>query len=78
MINFRLALPIFFSKPVVFRAVKVAIIVGVILAFINHGGLILSGNITTECRIKMLISFFVPYTGSSATATMKILEQLNT
>ena len=43
MINLRLALPIFFSKPVVLRAVKVAIIVGVILAFINHGGLILSG-----------------------------------
>ena len=80
MINLRLALPIFFSKPVVFRAVKVkvAIIVGVILAFINHGGLILSGNITTECWVKMLISCFVPYTVSSATATMNILEQSNT
>ena len=80
MINLRLALPIFFSKPVVFRAVKVkvAIIVGVILAFINHGGLILSGNITTECWVKMLITCFVPYTVSSATATMNILEQSNT
>ena len=78
MINLRLALPIFFSKPVVFRAVKVAIIVGVILAFINHGGLILSGKITTECWIKMLITCFVPYTVSSATATMNILEQSNT
>ena len=78
MINPRLALPIFFSKPVVLRAVKVAIIVGVILAFINHGGLILSGNITTECWVKMLITCFVPYTVSSATATMNILEQSNT
>ena len=78
MINFRLALPIIFSKPVAFRAVKVAVVVGVILAFINHGGLILSGNITTECWVKMLITCFVPYTVSSVTATMNILEQSNT
>ena len=78
MVNLRLALPIFFSKPVVFRAVKAAIIVGVILAFINHGGLILSSNITFEFWIKMLITCFVPYTVSSATATMNILEQSNT
>ena len=78
MIKLRLALPIFFSKPVVFRAVKVAIIVGVILAFINHRGLILSGNITAECWVKMLTTRFVPYTVSSATATMNILEQSNT
>jgi hypothetical protein len=71
----KIALPIFFSKPVVLRAFKVAIIVGIILAFINHGGLILSGNITAECWIKMISSSFVPYTVSSATATMNIMEQ---
>ena len=37
-----------FSKTIVFKAVKVAIMVGVILAFINHDELILSGNITSE------------------------------
>ena len=78
MVNLRLALPIFFSKPVVFRAVKVAILVGVILALINHGELILSGNITTQCWVKMLITCFVPYIVSSVTATMNILEQSNT
>ena len=78
MINLRLALPIFFSKPAVSRAVRVTVIVGVILAFINHGGLILSGNITAECWVKMLITCFVPYTVSSVTATMNILEQSNT
>ena len=78
MINLRLALPIFFSKPIVFRAVKVAIIVGVIFAFTNHCGLLLCGSITTECWVKMLITCFVPYTVSSATATMNILEQSNT
>ena len=75
MINLRIALPIFFSKPVTVRAAKVAVIVGVILAFINHGGVILSGNITAECWVKMLLTCFVPYTVSSVTATMNIMEQ---
>ena len=73
--NLRLALPIFFSKPVAIRAAKVAIIVGVILAFINHGGVILSGVITVECWIKMILTCFVPYTVSSVTATLNIMEQ---
>ena len=75
--NLRVALPIFFSKPVAIRAAKVAIIVGVILAFINHGGVILSGAITVECWIKMLLTCFVPYTVSSVTATLNIMEQSN-
>jgi uncharacterized membrane protein YqaE (UPF0057 family) len=75
MTNLRVALPIFFSKPVTSRAVKVALIVGIILAFINHGGVILSGSITSECWIKMLLTCFVPYIVSSVTATLNILEQ---
>ena len=75
MTNLRVALPIFFSKPVAVRAAKVAIIVGVILAFINHGGVILSGDITAECWIKMLLTCLVPYSVSSITATMNIMEQ---
>jgi hypothetical protein len=75
MTNLRVALPIFFSKSVASRAVKVALIVGVILAFINHGGVILSGSITSECWIKMLLTCVVPYTVSSVTATLNIMEQ---
>ena len=77
MVDLRIALPIFFSKPVATRAAKVAVIVGVILAFINHGGVILSGNITAECWVKMLFTCLVPYTVSSVTATMNIMEQSN-
>ena len=51
MTKLRIALPIFFSKSVALRAAKVALIVGIILAFINHGSVILSGNITSECWI---------------------------
>ena len=73
MVNLRIALPIFFSKPVAVRAAKVAIIVGVILAFINHGGVILSGDITAECWVKMILTCLVPYSVSSITATMNIM-----
>jgi hypothetical protein len=75
VVHLRIALPIFFSKPVAVRAAKVAIIVGVILAFINHGGVILSGDITAECWVKMLLTCLVPYSVSSITATMNIMEQ---
>ena len=70
----RLAVPIFFSKNVSLRAFKVAIIVGLILAFINHGNLIISGDISMECWVKMIVTCFVPYTVSSITATLNILE----
>ena len=78
MINLRIALPIFFSKPVAVRAAKVAVIVGVILAFINHGEVILSGDITAECWTKMILTCLVPYTVSSVTATIHTMEQRRT
>ena len=53
-----------------------AVIVGVILAFINHGGVILSGNINAEYWVKMLFTCCIPYTVSSVTETMNIMEQL--
>ncbi len=74
MTDLRIALPIFFSKPVAARAFKVALIVGIILAFINHGDLILSGQLTAACWIKMLATCLVPYTVSSVTATLAALE----
>ena len=70
-----IALPIFFSKPVAKRAFKVAIIVGTMLAFINHGDIILPGKLTSECWIKIICSAFIPYCVSSVTATLAIIEQ---
>ena len=74
MIDLRIALPIFFSKSVATRAFKVALIVGIILAFINHGDLILTAQLTPFCWIKMLATCLVPYTVSSVTATLAALE----
>ena len=75
MYDIRFALSVFFSKKVAKRSVIVAAIVGVILAFINHGDLILAGALTPTCWIKMITTCFVPYTVSSVTAVMTAMEQ---
>ena len=70
----KLGLPIFYSKTFALHAFIVSMIVGIILAFINHVNLIFSGNISMECWVKMIVTCFVPYTVSSVTATLNILE----
>lgn len=60
----KLGLPIFYSKTFALHAFIVSMIVGIILAFINHVNLIFSGNISMECWVKMIVTCFVPYTVS--------------
>ena len=72
--DFVFVLSVTFSKKVVKRAVIVAIIVGTLLAFINHGDRIISGDVTTDCWIKMIATCFVPFTVSMLTAALTVLE----
>lgn len=78
MFDLKFAISVFFSRSVAKRAAIVAIIVGTILAFINHGDLIFSGTLTATCWIKMIATCFVPYTVSSMTAVLAALEQRKT
>lgn len=75
MFDLKYAVSVFFSRRVAKRSAIVALIVGTILAFINHGDLIFSGTLTTACWIKMIATCFVPYTVSSVTAVLTALEQ---
>ena len=77
MASLKIALDIWFSKEVFSRSVKVALFVGTILAFINHGDLIINGNLTPECWFKMGLTCLVPYSVSSWTARTNHLEKLN-
>lgn len=70
MENIILFFSIFFSRSVASLAIKIALIVGVVLAMINHGNVILSGDSTSLTYIKIIVTFFVPYTVSSTTATI--------
>ena len=69
MIHFKIALDIWLSKKILINSVKTAIFFGTILAFINHGDLIISGALTIECMMRMGLTCLVPYSVASWTAT---------
>ena len=77
MFDVKFAASVFFSRKVIKRSGIVALIVGTILAFINHGDAILSSNLTPVCWIKMIATCFVPYTVSSVTAVLTAFEVRN-
>ncbi|KAF0677111.1 nitrate/nitrite transporter NrtS [Profundibacterium mesophilum] len=63
-------------RTVVRRAARVALVVGVVLATINHGDAILRGDIDLSRMLKIMLTFCVPYsvsTYSSVLATRDLL-----
>ena len=49
------------SQDIVTRAVKVALIVGTILAIINHGEKFPTLSLSTQDLVKILFTYLVPY-----------------
>ncbi len=49
------------SRVIFIRSIKVALLVGTILAIINHADAILSGNFNTTNTIQILLTYLVPY-----------------
>ena len=63
------------QKTVVKRASKIALIVGTVLAAINHGDTILSGTLTFGGLIKIIATFGVPYCVSTYSSVLAIRER---
>ena len=61
-----------FSRQVVPRAIKVALIVGTILAFINHGDKIVTMSLTTQSIFQIVLTYLVPYSVSTWSAVKAI------
>jgi hypothetical protein len=57
------------------RAFKVAAIVGSILAVINHGDVVLSGQATAAVWIKIVLTFLVPYCVATFASVQAIRQQ---
>ena len=62
------------------RSLKIALIVGTVLAFINHYESILSGTVNATAFLQIIITYAVPYTvatfGSAMQARhMKLMER---
>lgn len=53
-------------KDVIKRSLKTALIVGTILAFINHGDAIWALNVPFDRAIKMVLTYVVPYLVSTS------------
>ena len=62
---------------VIVRALKMASIVGIVLAIINHGDHILLGTMTVTNWIKVLITFCVPFCVSTISSVLAIRREQN-
>ena len=60
---------------VLFRSFKMASIVGIVLAIINHGDHILLGTMTTTEWIKIVITFCVPFCVSTISSVLAIRRE---
>ena len=63
-----------FRPSVVKRALKYAVVVGMILIAIDHGVAILSGRITGGIVIQMVLTVMVPYVVSTLSSVGALLE----
>ncbi|MFQ3231939.1 nitrate/nitrite transporter NrtS [Reinekea sp.] len=60
------------SKQVVSRALKVALIVGTMLALINHGERIFTLTLSNEDLLKVILTYLVPYGVSTWSAVQAL------
>ena len=64
-----------FRKDVFLRAFKMAMIVGIVLAIINHGDYFFLGTMTVINWIKILIIFCVPFCVSTISSVLAIKKE---
>lgn len=57
------------------RAAIIALIVGVILALINHGDKLLTTGLSQGDMVKVLLTFLVPYAVSTVSSVLAIRER---
>ncbi len=61
------------SRPVVSKAMQVALVVGTLLALINHGGKMLNASLTAGDAVRILLTYLVPY-GVSTWSAVKAIQ----
>lgn len=64
-----------FSRSVVKRSLKYAVVVGLILILINHSDAIFHGTVTSTRFLRMLLTVLVPYTVSTLSSVGALLEK---
>ncbi|MEM6824575.1 MAG: nitrate/nitrite transporter NrtS [Pseudomonadota bacterium] len=64
------------QRSVVLRALRIASVVGVVLAVLNHGDRILSGTADLSILMKIALTFLVPYCVSTYSSVLAVRERL--
>jgi len=59
-------------RDVVLRAARVALLVGTILALINHGDRLMYGGMEANEYLKIFLTYFVPYSVSTFSSVQTI------
>ena len=62
-----------FLRPVVLTAIKVALVVGTVLALINHGPALLTLELSRQQMLQIALTYLVPY-GVSTYSSVKMLK----
>ena len=62
-----------FLRPVVLTAIKVALVVGTILALINHGPALLALEVSRQQILQITLTYLVPYCVSTH-SSVKVLQ----
>lgn len=66
------------SRKVVLSALKVSIIVGTLLALINHGGALINMEISADRVAQILLTYLVPYCVSTYSSVSAIQSHQKT
>lgn len=64
------------DKTVVLRAARIALIVGTVLAFINHWERLIGGTVDGPTFLKIVLTFFVPYSVSTYSSVQAVREKM--
>ena len=60
------------SRPVVMPALRISLIVGTVLALINHGGALLNLDLDADRVVKIGLTYLVPYCVSTYSSVRAI------
>lgn len=66
------------SRSVVLRAARIAAVVGLVLAIINHADTVLAGQTSATTLLKIAITFLVPYCVSTYSSVGAVREKMQT
>ncbi|MEM7472941.1 MAG: nitrate/nitrite transporter NrtS [Pseudomonadota bacterium] len=64
------------QRSVRLRAIRIAAVVGVVLALLNHGDKIIAGAVDTMTVVKIALTFMVPYCVSTFSSVQAVRDKM--